>query len=181
VPESEDDARLIARARRGDREAFGALYERHLGLLRNLAQRILNEPAAVEDVVHEVFLEAWRKVRRYDAERGSVRAWLVTLLRSRAIDVRRARGRRLDRPTAEGEVDTVVDQRAPTADASRVHVLLGQLSHDHRQALLLTYFGGFTMAEAAERESVAIGTMKARVHRAVARLRDLLGEGTDRV
>ena len=88
--EGETDAELVGRMARGDRSALGALYGRHAGRLLGLLLKILGDRAESEDLLHDVFLEAWRRAGDYSAERGSVAAWLVLRARSRAIDRRRS-------------------------------------------------------------------------------------------
>src|SRR5262245_29250764 len=84
----EDDERLIARAVGGSRDALAELYDRHAPLLLGLGARILGDRGLAEDVLHDVFLEAWHHAREYDPARGTVRAWLVTRMRSRSLDRR---------------------------------------------------------------------------------------------
>lgn len=174
----EADSALVRRAQRGDPAAFGRLCDRHAALLRKVCARCLSGAGQPEDVVQEVFLEAWRKVRTYDPERGPVRSWLITLARSRAIDARRAAGRR---PTMASPQDTIEDVGDEATlerqiEARRAMARLASLRKEYREALLLTYYSGYTMAEAAEAIAVPVGTMKARVHRAVAQLRTQLKE-----
>src|SRR5215510_10120109 len=83
-----DDAALVAAAARGDKPALGVLYDRHARLLLAVGLRILGDRGAAEDVLHDVFLEAWHQAAAFDPARGSVRAWLVTRMRSRALDRR---------------------------------------------------------------------------------------------
>jgi len=172
---------LVRLAQRGDRDAFGELYETHAPMLVGLARRILRDGEAAADAVHDAFVEAWRKVRQFDPERGSVRGWLATIVRSRAIDRHRVRARTRDR---EIQVSDGREPADPTPSLERlaegpgVHRLLGELSPDHREAIRLTYFEGFTMAEAAARMEVPVGTVKAWVHRGLAQLRARAGEST---
>ena len=82
------DAALMAALVRGDREALATLYDRHAALLLALATRLLRDRAQAEELLHDVFLEAWHHARDFDPTRGSVRAWLVTRMRSRSLDRR---------------------------------------------------------------------------------------------
>ena len=78
-----EDVVLIIEAARGSREAFGALYGRHAGAVATLARRVLGAGAEADDLVHDVFLEAWARAGDFDPSRGSVRAWLLVRTRSR--------------------------------------------------------------------------------------------------
>src|SRR5690349_1771596 len=91
--DNDEDARLVAAVAAGDKGALAALYDRHARLLLVLGLRILQERAAAEDVLHDVFIEAWHQAAAFDPARGTVRAWLVMRMRSRLLD-RRAQARR---------------------------------------------------------------------------------------
>ena len=83
---AEVDQRALEQLARGDESALAELYDRHARLLYSLALRIVRHQADAEDVLQEVFSQVWRQASRYDASRGTVVGWLVTLTRGRAID-----------------------------------------------------------------------------------------------
>ena len=80
------DQRLLIAIRQGNRTALAELYDRHASQMLAVAARILQNPRDAEALLHDVFLEAWQKAESYDAGRGTVRTWLLTRMRSRAID-----------------------------------------------------------------------------------------------
>src|ERR1051325_6352773 len=88
APPSDDagDEVLVAAMAAGDRAALATLYERHASLLLGLALRIVRERREAEDLLHDVFLEAWRAAKDFDPKRGKVRTWLAVRMRSRALD-----------------------------------------------------------------------------------------------
>src|SRR5688500_11434601 len=88
VVDGPEDNALVAALTRGDKTALALIYDRHAGLLLALGMRILSDRTLAEDVLHDVFLEAWHHAADFDPARGTVRAWLVTRMRSRALDRR---------------------------------------------------------------------------------------------
>ena len=177
-----DDAALIARMRDGDERALGELYDRWEDAVRVCALSIVDEAAEAEDVVEDVFWQAWRQSSRFDADRGSVGAWLMTIARSRALD--RARARRRSRETAgieeldQGGADAAISASSdPLADAERgersrmVRDALRTLPAEQRESLELAYFEGLSQTEIAERTGHPLGTVKTRMRLAMQKLR----------
>jgi RNA polymerase sigma-70 factor, ECF subfamily len=166
------DTELIGQVARGQRLALGALYDRHAGLLLAILTRVLGDAHDAEDVLHEVFLEVWQRAADYDAGRGSVRAWLVMRARSRGLDRLRALARARTLPS-HPLVAADVSQVAPEAALS-VRRALSNLAPELRTVLELGYFAGMSSAEIAAHQGLAVGTVKSRVARALAELRDAL-------
>lgn len=166
------DLELISRIARGQNVALGALYDRHAGLLLGVLRRVLRDQQEAEDVLHEVFLEVWEHAADYDASRGSVRAWLVMRARSRGLD----RLRSLNRArTASHEPPGPEHPATPTpADTLTIRRALANLAPELRRLLELGYFEGLSSAEIAAHERLAVGTVKSRVARALAELREVL-------
>jgi len=179
-----DDAALVARMRAGDERALGELYDRWEDAVRVCALSIVDEAAEAEDVVEDVFWQAWRQSGRFDAERGSVSAWLLTIARSRALD--RARARRRSRETSGLEelevsgVEASVAQSDPLVDAERgersrmVRRALHDLPAEQRESLELAYFEGLSQTEIAARTGNPLGTVKTRMRLAMQKLRESL-------
>jgi RNA polymerase sigma-70 factor (ECF subfamily) len=184
--EPDVDVGLVAAMARGDRAALGALYDLHAPIIMGLAKKMLRDQAAAEDLVHDVFLEAWQHAAEFDAARGSVRAWLVVRTRSRALDRlgRAARdARAVDRVglDAEGVVPTPGAHTAQTAiDAARARGLLADLPEELRTVLDLAYFEGLSATESAERLGIPAGTVKSRLARALDQLRRALAGPRER-
>jgi len=172
------DPELVARMVRGDRAAVALLYERHKLPLFALARGMLRSAAEAEDLLHDVFLEAWRRCADYSSERGSVRAWLVLRTRSRALDRIKSSGRR---PSAQPDVAHSPAQATPldAVDQGRLRQLLARMPEPQQQVVLLGYFEGLSSVEISERLQIPVGTVKSRTRAALEGLRDVLGKGHD--
>lgn len=164
----------------GDQQAMAQLYDQTSALVFGLALRIVGEPSAAEDVVLEVYTQAWRQAGEFDSARGRPTAWLLNMARSRAIDVRRRRGR--DRATEPLEAAGQVCCEAPgpealTAAAERhrfVHRALAQLSAEIHEVIHLAYFGGLSHSDIARRLGQPLGTVKTRIRTGMMQLRAAL-------
>ena len=168
------DADLLERVAQGDHAAFAELYDRYAGLVHALALRILRERADAEEVVQDAFVQAWRQAARFDAARGSVPAWLVTIARSRALDRRRRRGPQMLTEVTENTLVTHPPEPQPTLGPAVRRVLEG-LPAEQRRALELAYYEGLSQSEIALRTGDPLGTVKTRIRLGLGRLRDALG------
>lgn len=181
-PTQDEDAGLVARMRSGDEQALGILYDRYGDLVRALVLRIVDRPMDAEDVVEEVFWQAWRQAERFDATRGGVGSWLRTIARSRALDSKRALVRAGEVEFADDDGSAAMETPAPSADqmvadAERGEIvrqaLLG-LPPEQRQALELGYYEGLSQSEIAGRTGIPLGTVKTRMRLALQKLRESL-------
>jgi RNA polymerase sigma-70 factor (ECF subfamily) len=163
---------LLRRLAAGDHRALGELYDLYAGLVNALALRIVKDAAEAEDVVQEVFVQAWRQADRFDAARGTPEAWLCMMARTRALDRLRRRASRREEPeeAAPRPVDT-----PRTVESLAVRRALESLSPEQRRALELAYYEGLTQSEIAERLGEPLGTIKTRIRTAMIRLREALG------
>ena len=170
-----DDARLVRAMAGGDREALAGLYERHSGLLLGLALRIVRERREAEDLLHDVFLEAWRCAKDFDPKRGRVRTWLAIRMRSRALDHQKSA--RVSRNAGDAGLEVVTDDREVSSpDHARVRAALADLGPDQRRVVELAYFDGLSCTEIAARVAIPIGTVKSRLAAGLHRLRETFGE-----
>ncbi len=171
-----DEAALVAAVARGDRAAFAALYRRHSSVLLGVAIKIVGDRREAEDLLHDVFLEAWRAAGEYDPKRANVRTWLALRMRSRAIDV--VRSARVARNAGDVGIDEVLDERMHSPDHLRARRALQTLSSNERQVLELAYFGGQSCSEIAKKLAMPLGTVKSRLADGMKRLRRLLVAGS---
>jgi RNA polymerase sigma factor (sigma-70 family) len=185
-----DEASLIADARRGDLEAFNRLVLAHQTKVFNLAYRITGDRQAAEDATQEAFLSAFRKLGGYRG--GSFRAWLLRIVANASYDALRRRKRRpadsLEAIEEEsGREDGLIgaaplstSQADPEASLEREEVrraierCLAALPRDFREAVVLSDVLALDYREVAEAMGTPIGTVRSRIARARARLRDCL-------
>jgi RNA polymerase sigma-70 factor (ECF subfamily) len=168
-----------------DPDAFEVFYDRHGRAAFSLAYRIVGDRSVAEDVSQEAFISIWRSGARYDRTRGSVRAWLLGIVRNRAIDVLR-RGGRLA-PNLALDDEAILDQR-PAAERTEDQALeretrdelrgaLRQLPSEQSKVIELAYFGGFTHTEIAKMLGMPLGTVKGRMRLGLEKIRAELAEG----
>jgi RNA polymerase sigma factor (sigma-70 family) len=164
------DDQLVELVAQRDGDALEALYERYGRPAYSLARRILTEETLAQDVVQEVFLSLWRDAHRFDAGRGTVATYLLSMTHHRAVDVvRREENLRRWRTSDEGlelEADPKVGVEAEVEASERraeVRAALGELPVDQREALLRAYFGGYTQREVAALVGVPLGTVETRM------------------
>jgi RNA polymerase sigma-70 factor (ECF subfamily) len=163
---------LLRRIAGGDHKALGEVYDLFAGMAYGLALRILRDATEAEDVVQEVFVQAWRQASRYDAGRGSPEAWLCTIARSRALDRLRRRTARREEPSEAAPLPSGAPR---TEEALAVRTALQGLPEDQRRALELAYYEGLTQSEIARRLGEPLGTIKTRIRTGMIRLRETLG------
>ncbi|HEV7912643.1 MAG TPA: RNA polymerase sigma factor [Albitalea sp.] len=175
-------AAWLADAAGGDAAAFERCYDTTIAYAQTVARRML-PPDDVEDVVADAYFQAWRDARHFDATRGSAVTWLLTIVRSRALDLLR---RHKASPEVAGSDDTP-EAAAPQAQApadlldgveahGRLHRALQQLSAQERWVLALAYYRELTHREVSEQTGLPLGTVKSLILRAQGKLRELLAE-----
>jgi RNA polymerase sigma-70 factor, ECF subfamily len=163
-------------------EGIEALYDRYGGLAHTVALRILSDRGAAEDVVQESFLTVWRRGATFQPGRGSLRSWICTIVRNRAID--RLRGdrhrTRLDTPMEGASIEPAAsDPWAAVAlelSGEEVRKALAELPAEQRQTIELAYYGGYSQSEIATAMEVPLGTVKGRVRIALDKLRASLAD-----
>jgi RNA polymerase sigma-70 factor (ECF subfamily) len=178
------DEEVMPRVQAGDPRAFELLYDRHGGAAFSLAYRMVGRQSLAEDVVQEAFLSIWRSRLRYDQTRGSVRTWVLGIVRNRGIDALRhhtvhdRRRETLDgveeRFEARERTDVEVARRE---EARSVHGALETLPAEQRRTIELAYFGGFTHNQIANLLHEPIGTVKGRMRLGLEKMRREMAEG----
>ena len=175
------DGQLLEGIARHDEASLAALYDRYHVLAFSLALRVLNDRGRAEDVVQDAFLSVWRKAGSYADGRGSVKTWLTSIVRNRAIDLVRAR--------RESDADDeavllalrdpnpgVAEQVTALFDRRSVRAAVAELPIEQRQAIAMAYFEGRSHSEIAELTGLPLGTVKSRIRLAMHRLAAMLAD-----
>ena len=169
--DAEVDAALVRAMAEGDPTGLAGLYERHASLLLGLAMRIVKERREAEDLLHDVFLEAYRRAKDFDPRRGKARTWLAIRMRSRALDMMKSA--RVSRNAGDAGLEVVVDEREVVSpDHARIRAMLGDLGPEQRRVLELAYFEGLSCTEIADRVEIPVGTVKSRIAAGLGHLRE---------
>jgi RNA polymerase sigma-70 factor (ECF subfamily) len=170
------DRAALQRVRRGDAHGLTELYDRHARAAFALAQRMTGAEATAEEVVQDGFLAVWRHAAKYDPQRGSVRTWLLGIVRYRALDVLRG-DRSHRRIVAPGlSFDDVLHVPAPDPVLERrdtereVRRAVAALPRAQAHPIALAYYGGLTQAEIADELRVPLGTIKSRIRMGLGKL-----------
>ena len=176
------DNELITAIAHGDHPALLALYDRYGRIACGLAYRILGDAGAAEEAVQDAYLRVWRRAATFDALRGGVRSWLLTIVHHCAIDLLR---RRAGAPPVVVDFDELADRRSvPDAwsevsariESERVRTAVETLPGEQRRAIEMAFFDGLTHREIAERDGLPLGTVKGRLRLGLRRLSGLLAE-----
>lgn len=158
----------------GDPDAVRALYARFGRPVYSLGLRLLGTRESAEELTQDVFLTAWRKAARFDASRGRLSTWLMTIAHNLAVDrLRRETG--VTRPTLV-LVDEVpdapgVDEEGLVLERDAAVRALSSLSDAERRLLARAYFRGLTAREIAEADGIPLGTVKTRLRSALIKVR----------
>ena len=175
----DEDAVLVARARAGDREAFGVLVTRHQRAALRTAFAIGGSESEAEDVTQEAFVKAFRSLRRFEDGRP-LRPWLMQIVANEARNRRRSRGRRERLAVRAASVGgglsgSAEDVALGEVTAGELRAALARLDDRDRTVVALRYFAGLSEAETAAALEIPPGTVKSRLSRALGRLRAELG------
>lgn len=172
------------RLQNGDTKALRLLYRKYKNLLYGLIVSILKNREEAEDCLQEVFTQIWEKADQFDASRGNVYSFLVTIARNKAID--RTRSRAYKDSTKE---DHIIDDFTYTPEskknnpyedlklserASLVREALNKLDEKKQQVLYIAYFKGLTQSEISDKMDIPLGTVKYRMRQGMIKLREFL-------
>lgn len=175
------DEALLAGYATGDPRTAAAFVRRFQGRVYGLALTIVRQPALAEEVAQETFTRVYRHAGNYDARKGRVSTWLLSIARNLAIDVTRLK--RLDPVDPEViEAEVTIDFQSPGADETalqpderdQLRAAIGELPDDQRRAIVLAAYLGRTAREISDLDEVPLGTVKTRIRTAMLKLRSEL-------
>ena len=183
-PELTDRAcrRWLSSIAQRDEAALSAFYDATVSRVYGLALRITRQPESAAEVVSDVYFQVWREAERYDAKRGNVAAWLMTICRSRSLDLLRRMDEAETHPEPESlqpeaaEQDTAQDLLAATQQHAALHAALARLEPLQRQLIALAFFRGMSHQEIAAHARLPLGSVKTYIRKALAVLRECLPE-----
>lgn len=175
------DANLVVAVARWHEQALAEIYRRHGGAVHGLARRVLRNEAPAEEITQEVFLDLWNRPEKFDAQRGTLRSYLLARTHGKAVDLvrseiaRRQREDRTSRETATAGYD-IEHEVWDLAVAEQVQEALGSLPDELRQPIELAYFGCHTYRDVARILDEPEGTVKSRIRAGLGRLRTHLAD-----
>jgi RNA polymerase sigma-70 factor (ECF subfamily) len=184
MADAEQLARLLSATAGGDQRAFRELYEAASPHLYGLLVRMLKRRDWAEEALQDCFLKIWQKAETYAVAKGAPLTWLMTVARYRALDLLRVKRPEVEMPEEEDAPpmafadDTAADplDRAVESEGlGRLDECMKGLQEEQRDAVLLSYYEGYTHQELAQRLQAPLGTVKSWVRRGLARLRECLG------
>jgi len=177
VSGGDDTAALLRRCAAKDRAAFRGLYDRWGGRMHGIALRITRQSSLAADATHDAFIQVWQQAHRFDPDRGSPEAFLVSLVRYRALDIVRRHGREVPGYEPPAQVDESPDSLSRLIKSSEGVALrrcLDQLDPDRRRLVLMAFVEGLSHGELAERLRMPLGTVKSWIRRSLLSLRECL-------
>lgn len=174
-------ADLLVGVAGGDQGAFAELYDLLSSRMFGLILRVLVNRSQSEEVLQEVFLEIWQSAGRFAPNKGQGRTWVLTIAHRRAVDRVRASQSSTDRDVRAGTRDigvahdSVAEQVELSIEGERVVAALGTLPNPQREALVLSYYGGYSQSEIAVLVGAPLGTVKTRMRDGLSRMRSEMG------
>jgi RNA polymerase sigma-70 factor (ECF subfamily) len=174
-----NDSELIERLRKRDPQAMADLYDRYSRVVFSVILRVVRNASVAEELAQEAFLRAWNRSVDFDATRGRIGPWLLTIARNRAIDYLRSTAGQQQATTFEFASSERVSLFVNTEDkmldqeqARRIRAAFSKLNENQRKVLELAYFEGLSQTEMAEQLGQPLGTVKTWVRTALSTLRE---------
>ena len=157
-------------------DAFNYLYDNYSGAIYTIINQIVPDKDTANDVMQEVFVNIWRKIKTYDATKGRLFTWMLNIARNAAIDKVRSKGFRDNQRTQtmpNSESNVLISANPAVSDVGLQKVLT-TLNEEYRKLIDLSYFQGFTHEEIAKMLGIPLGTVKTRIRTAISQLRKMI-------
>ena len=157
-------------------DAFNYLYDNYSGAIYTIINQIVADKDTANDVMQEVFVNIWRKIKTYDATKGRLFTWMLNIARHAAIDKVRSKAFRDNQRTQampNGESNVVISSN-PAVSEVGLQKVLTTLNDEYRKLIDLSYFQGFTHEEIAKMLGIPLGTVKTRIRTAISQLRTMI-------
>lgn len=179
------DEQLITLIAHGEKDALEVFYNRYAPSVFSLARYMLKESTLAEEATQDIFLNLWLKASSYNPQRGTPRAWFMSIAHHRIVDVIKARIRStkstnqvphelLDvHPSSEISTEDIAQQNL---DREYILAALSDLPEGQREVVVLAYFEGYSQSEIASKLDQPLGTVKTRIRLAMQKLRVALGK-----
>lgn len=184
----EEEREWMAEVQAGDKKALGKLYNRYNRILFGMIYKVLRNREESEDLLQEIFVQAWEKAEQYDPTRGTVYSFLVTMTRNKAIDRTRSKAyknsKKDDHVINDDDFSLNLSHDSPNPEenmelnerAVKVREALGSLNKKEREVLYISYFHGLSQTEISEKINIPLGTVKYRMRQGMIKLREMLVE-----
>ncbi|MBA3381250.1 MAG: sigma-70 family RNA polymerase sigma factor [Actinobacteria bacterium] len=183
---SRTESELMRLVARGDHDAFLVVYDRHARAALGVALRMVRSREAAEEIVQEAFLSLWRGAGSYNPARGSVRTFVLGIVRYRALDAIRRQAVRSREHTSDAGLEETHEapehtdlEAARREEAASVRAALKTLPQGQFRAIELAFFAGLSHSEIARQLSMPVGTVKGRIRLGIDKLRGELRGMTD--
>jgi len=184
VQSKEKGQELMNRVQNGDSKALRQIYGSYKSILFGLIVSILKDREEAEDCLQEVFTQLWEKADRFDASKGNLYSFIVTMARNKAIDRIRSRAYKDSKQedhtisdfslTPESDFNNPEEDLELTERANLVRSALQKLSSKEREVLKVAYYGGMSQTEISEKMEIPLGTVKYRMRQGMIKLKDFL-------
>lgn len=183
---ADEEREWMKQIQSGNKLYLSKLYHRYHRILFGMIYNVLRKKEESEDLLQEVFVQAWEKADQYDPSRGTVYSFLVTMARNRAIDVTRSKSyknqKKEDHTINDFSLELTHDNPNPHEQmelnerSEKVRKALASLKKEEREVLYISYFQGLSQSEIASKTDTPLGTVKYRMRQGMIKLRDLLAE-----
>lgn len=178
--EDMSDDQIVSLVTQGDRESLGVLYDRYGKAVFGFTLYLLKDPHRAEEVTQEVFLNVWLKAAKFNPERGTFHAWIMTMAHHKAIDEMRRDSRQWQRleqaareaaPPRNSLIDTTAEAAQRLQESEVVRSALATIPEEQRKVIELAYYQGLTHSDISRRLGQPLGTVKTRMRLGMQKLR----------